>query len=222
MIDLLAQLLPLGVGGAFSPVPTTICIMLLSNRKPLARAPAYVLGFGTVLVAIGILALTGFGRGFGPDERSFTIGHTIDATAGVLFLVFALKTWLNAPDPNAPPPKWMAAIESSTMGEAFLVGVITMVTNVTTLVLYVSGLKEIVTANVDIVGSFIALALFILLVMVELLVPIAIYAVAPVHASSILSSAKRWLEKNNRVVTIILLVAYGIFLLAKSIPSLLG
>ncbi len=185
MIDLLAQLLPLGVGGAFSPVPTTICIMLLSTRKPLARAPAYVLGFGTVLV-------------------------------------FALKTWLNAPDPNAPPPKWMAAIESSTMGEAFLVGVITMVTNVTTLVLYVSGLKEIVTANVDIVGSFIALALFILLVMVELLVPIAIYAVAPVHASSILSSAKRWLEKNNRVVTIILLVAYGIFLLAKSIPSLLG
>ena len=51
--------------------------------------------------------------------------------------------------------------------------------NFSSLPLYISGLKEIVTANVGIGASILVLAVFILLIEVGLLVSIASYALAP-------------------------------------------
>jgi hypothetical protein len=226
MISLLGLLLPLGIGAAISPVPTSICIMLLSTRKPLINAIVFLTGYSAVLVAIGVLALTVFGGAVGggsePGERSLAIKGTIDTVFGVLFLIFALKMWLKSTDPNAPPPRWIAAISSISTGEALLFGLFTMGTNFTSLPLYISGLKEIVTANIGTAGRIFALTLFILLVVVELLVPVVVYALAPRRAGAFLGVARQWLEKNNRVITIFVFVVFGILLLVRGITYLLG
>lgn len=57
MTNLLAQVLPVALGGAISPTPTIICILLLISRRPLTNATAFLAGNSLVLVAIGILAL---------------------------------------------------------------------------------------------------------------------------------------------------------------------
>jgi hypothetical protein len=226
MTSLLGLLLPLGIGAAISPIPTTICIMLLSTRKPLVNAFAFLIGYSAVLVAVGVLALAVFGGGGGggsePSDRSLAIKGTIDTVFGVLFLILALKMRLKATDPNAPPPKWMAVISSISIGQALLFGVIMMGTNFTSLPLYISGLKEIVTADIGPARSIFALTLFILLVVVELLVPVVVYALAPRRADALLGAARRWLEKNNRVITIFVFVVFGILLLARGIADLLG
>jgi len=224
MTGLLGLLLPLGLGAAISPFPTTICIMLLSTRKPLMNAFVFLIGYSAVLVAVGVLAVTVFGSGGGgdtePSDRSVAIKGTIDVVFGVLFLMLALKMWLKAVDPNAPPPGWMAAISSISTGKAFLFGLIMMGTNFTSLPLYISGLKEIVTANIGTAQSIFALTLFILLVVVELLVPIVVYALSPHRAGALLGAARQWLEKNNRVITIFVFVIFGILLLVRGISTL--
>lgn len=209
MSGLLGLLLPLGLGAAISPFPTTICIMLLSTRKPLTNAFAFLIGYSAVLVAVGVLAFAVFGGGGEPEPsvRSVAIKGTIDVVFGALFLVLALKMWLKTGDPNAPPPRWMAAISSISTGGAFLFGLIMMGTNFTSLPLYISGLKEIVTANIGTARVIFALVLFILLVVVELLVPVVVYALAPRRAGDLLGAARRWLEKNNRVITILVFCA---------------
>jgi threonine/homoserine/homoserine lactone efflux protein len=212
---ILFSLLPLGIGAAISPWPTTVTIMFLSTGRPLAKALAYLIGYSAVLVAIGIFALTVFGGGdYEGGDRSSAVGGTIDVVFGILFLVLALKLWLKAPDPSAPPPRWMSAFGSINIIGAFLLGVFMMVTNFSTLPLYIAGLKEIVTANLNPAGNLFALVLFILLIVVELLVPIGVYGRSPRRGGELLDGARQWLEKYNRVITIWIFVFYGILLLA--------
>lgn len=212
---ILFSLLPLGIGAAISPWPTTVTIMFLSTGRPLAKALAYLIGYSAVLVAIGIVALTVFGGGdYEGGDRSSAVGGTLDMVFGILFLGLALKLWLKAPDPSAPPPRWMSAFESINIGGAFLLGVFMMVTNFSTLPLYIAGLKELVTANLNPAGNLFALVLFILLIVVELLVPIVVYARSPRRGGELLDGARQWLEKYNRVITICIFVFYGILLLA--------
>lgn len=212
---ILFSLLPLGIGAAISPWPTTVTIMFLSTGRPLAKALAYLIGYSAVLVAIGIFALTVFGGGdYEGGDRSSAVGGTIDVVFGILFLVLALKLWLKAPDPSAPPPRWMSAFESINISGAFLLGLFMMVTNFSTLPLYIAGLKEIVTANLNPAGTLFALVLFILLIVVELLVPTVVYARSPRRGGERLDGARQWLEKYNRVITICIFVFYGILLLA--------
>ena len=212
---ILFSLLPLGIGAAISPWPTTVTIMFLSTGRPLAKALAYLTGYSAVLVAIGTFALTVFGGGdYEGGDRSSAVGGTIDVVFGILFLVLALKLWLKAPDLSAPPPRWMSAFGSINTIGAFLLGVFMMVTNFSTLPLYIAGLKEIVTANLNPAGILFALVLFILLIVVELLLPIVVYARSPRRGGELLDGARQWLEKYNRVITICIFVFYGILLLA--------
>ncbi len=113
------------------------------------------------LVVIGILALAFFGGEPLPSERSSTIGHSIDAVLGVLFLVFALKRCLYVPDPDAPPPRLLSSLERIAPGKSFVLGTLMTVTNFTSLALYVSGLKDIVVAKVGALGSVTAFTLLI-------------------------------------------------------------
>ena len=212
---ILFSLLPLGIGAAISPWPTTVTIMFLSTGRPLAKALAYLIGYSAVLVAIGIFALTVFGGGdYEGGDRSSAGRDTLHVVFGILFLVLALRLWLKAPDPSAPPPRWMSAFESINIGGAFLLGLFMMVTNFSTLPLYIAGLKEIVTAKLNPASNLFALVLFILLIVVELLVPIVVYARSPRRGGELLDGARQWLEKYNRVITICIFVFYGILLLA--------
>lgn len=105
------------------------------------------------------------------------------------------------------------------MGKAFLFGTIMMATNFSSLPLYLSGLKEIVTATIGIADSIITLALFILLIEVALLAPIIYYALAPRRAGGVLGAVPRWIEKNNRIISLLVFVVFGVLLLAKGIAG---
>jgi threonine/homoserine/homoserine lactone efflux protein len=126
------------------------------------------------------------------------------------------------PRPQRSSPKWVAAIDAITPAKALLVGTIVILTNPTTLALYVSGLKEIVAANLGVVGSVVVLALFIALVETEFLVPIALYVAVPGRrAKALLGAAQRWLEGHNRAVMIAVFGIFGVLLVAKGASGLL-
>jgi hypothetical protein len=219
---LLDQLLAVGIGAAISPVAAAICIALLGSSKPLENVLAFTLGYLAVLAAIALAAFVFVGTRPSSGNHSSVIRDTIDAAIGVLLLVFALKVWLKAPDPNAPPPAWVAAIGSITPARALLLRAIVMLTNPTTLALYFSGLKEIVVADLATAESVMVLALFIALVEVEFLVPIAVYAIVPQRASVALGAVQRWLEGHNRGIMILVFGIFGVLLLAKAMSGLLG
>ena len=220
MTGLLAHVLLVGIGGGSSPVAATACITLLNTGRPLASALAFMLGHSAVLASVGVAAFAGLGAGGGFAHPSPAARHALDAAIGALLVAIALARWLVRPAPNAPLPRWTAAIGSITSGKAFLFGTIRMGTDVGALALFVSGLKEIVAADLGAADSSIAFALFVSVVEMALVVPIAVYAVAPGRGGAMLGHAGRWLENNTRPITIVLFAAFGILLLAKGASGL--
>ena len=212
---MLGHILLMGVGGGASPVAATICMMLLNTSRPLATAHAFMLGHGAVLAAVGAAALAGFGGGSWFGDFSPAVRHALDAAIGVLLLAFALKQWRDRPARNAPPPRWMTTIDSITPGKAYLFGSLKMATDVGALALFVSGLKEIIAADVGAAASAATFAVFVMLIEMASLVPIAVYTVSPARGGAMLGSARRWLERNTRLITVILFAVFGVLLLAK-------
>jgi hypothetical protein len=106
------------------------------------------------------------------------------------------------------------------VGKALLFGIVMMATNFSSLPLYISGLKEIITADIGVANSILVLALSILLIEVELLVPTVAYALAPRRAGAVLGATHQWLVKNNRVINIFVFVVFGGLLLVKGITGL--
>jgi hypothetical protein len=198
-------------------------MLLSTNRKPLATAIAFLIGSGAALVAVGVFSLAFFGGGGSEDaNRPSDVKNTIDVMFGSFFLILAFKLWLKMPDPNAPPPSWAAKIGSIGRGKALLLGTMMTTTNFSSLPLYLSGLKDIVTANIGIAAGIVVLALFVLFIEVALLVPIVSYALAPRRAGVVLSAILRWIEKNNRLVSIFVFVVFGGLLLVKGIMGFWG
>jgi hypothetical protein len=95
-----------------------------------------------------------------------------------------------------------------------------MGTDVGALALFISGLKEIVAADLGAANSAIAFALLVLVVEMALVVPITVYAVAPDRGGAMLGHAGRWLQNNTRLITIVLFAVFGILLLAKGAAGL--
>jgi hypothetical protein len=198
-------------------------MLLSTNRKPLATAIAFLIGSGAALVAVGVFSLAFFGGGGSEDaNRPSDVKNTIDVMFGSFFLILAFKLWLKMPDPNAPPPSWAAKIGSIGRGKALLLGTMMTTTNFSSLPLYLSGLKDIVTANIGIAAGIVVLALFVLFIEVALLVPIVSYALAPRRAGVVLSAILRWIKKNNRLVSIFVFVVFGGLLLVKGIAGFWG
>jgi threonine/homoserine/homoserine lactone efflux protein len=220
--ELVPHLLLVGLGAAISPVAATVCFSLLGTGKPLANSLAFVLGYGIVLAIVAAFAFAFFG---GRPElgggRSSDIRNTIDAAIGALLLVFALRALLRAPDPNAPPPKWVAAVSTVAPPRALLLGMGMVLTNPTTLALYASGLKEVVAAGLGVAETAAVLLAFIVVVEVEFLVPIGAYAAMPRRALAVMGAVRARLEKHGRVIEIVVFSVLGVVLLGKGLAGLM-
>ena len=144
-------------------------------------------------------------------------GRVISVTVGALLIVLGLRSLLNAPDPDAQPPGWIDSVNSMSPPRAFGFGVALFPIQIKNLAIFVACLELISTANLDALGSAVALVLVLLVFAIPVLVLIGLYSSAPQHASDVLGSLRMWMERNNRVVTIVLCFLFGAFFLLRGL-----
>ena len=221
MPELLAKLVPLGLAGAVSPIAIVVCIALLSSRRPLANAIAYVAGITTVLAAVGAFALAVFGPGSASGAESSRIVNTIELTLGVLLVLFAAKQALGETDPDAPPPGWMAALERLDPRRAYGFGLIVEATNVKRLAIYLAGLSEMTRSDVTTYQSIVALGIFGILLEAGLIAPIVVYATLRTRSAELLERARRTLLTYNRRILAVILTVIGAVLFERGLSGLL-
>src|SRR5262245_55390788 len=199
MLNLLASLLPLALIGLVSPALTSLTILLLSTRRPLPNATAFVLGGLIILVIVGTPVVV-FVGGALQNLHMPELGPVLSVVLGVLFLVLALRFYFNIPDPDAPPPQWLGLIDTITPRRAFLFGVVLIGTNVKILATYGFGLYAIVQAQLGLMRGLLGLAALLMIVLLAILVPVAIYAASPDQADRLLASARVWLMGASRIL----------------------
>jgi hypothetical protein len=217
MSDFLPQLLFLAVGGAIAPPLLLLTILFLGSRRPLPNATALALGYFATCAAIGIAGLTLFDGAAGAGGAASTAGRVISASVGSLLIVLGLRSLLNAPDPDAQPPRWMKSVSSMSPPRAFGFGMALFPLQIKNLAIFVACINLIAAASLSSRGSAVALGLVLVVFAIPVLVLIGLYAVVPQRASAVLGSLRAWMEKNSRAITVVLCFVFGAFFLLRSL-----
>jgi len=226
MESVIVTLLPLIIASAVMPAPIIIMIMLLkSPNQGVLKASAFFAGMTTLRLLQGIifgLIMTGSTVAT-TDESSgkSAVVSTLLMLLGILFLIAAYKKWDKEDDPDAPPPKWMAMIDSMAPLKAFGVGFGLLLIGAKFWVFTLSAIGVIGEAQLGQSSGTVAYLLFVLLAESLLLLLIIIRMILPERSKSLLDSTSIWLARYNRPIVIGVSLIFGLIFLVQGINGLL-
>lgn len=171
----LAAALPLALGAAVSPGLLAIVLLILSSEnRPKARAWSYLLGVVTVIVVftlVGMVTLRAFVEAFGTTSTSWSVAVKVAVALVLLVLGWRCLRLPGARSADAQP--WLVSRLGAAGPPAFYVlGVATMLTNWSTLLLYLSALEVIRTAAASPALTLSASGVVLLVTLGPLLVPV--------------------------------------------------
>jgi hypothetical protein len=178
------------------------------------NATALALGYFTTCAAMGVAGLTFFG---GAESAASTTGRVLSVMVGGLLLVLGIRSLLNAPDPDAQPPRWMESVSAMSPPKAFGFGMALFPIQIKDLAIFVTCVNLIAAASLGPGGSAVALGIVLLIFAIPVLALIGLYATMPRRASEMLGSLRVWMEKNGRAITVELGFVFGAFFLVKGL-----
>jgi hypothetical protein len=222
MADLLTKLIPTALVGAINLVPITVVVTLLMARGGLARAIAFAIGQIGTFAAVGVIALATASTNAGSSDTGSAVTGTIIAILGALLLVLAIKLLVGAPDPDTPPPAYMAKLETMSVSGALVTGVVLALINVKQLGIYAAGVAEIVEADVSSSQGWVALAILLVLIQAGVIVPILAYVLAREWAIGTLMKLRGWLIEHNRVISIVIGLLVGAWFVIEGVTQIIG
>lgn len=210
--SLLLDLLPLMLGAALAPLWLIILLLILQSRRGLVKATAFVAGITLVRLLQGWLF--GYVLGQASVLAESNVPRLIMAmllmALGLMLLISALKSLVNAPDPDAPPPKLFQQIDQAKPLKLLGIGI--MLTSIAPKfwVFTLAALGIIREANLDsFAAALIAYGIYILGAQALLLLPLLLYALVPGPASGLLRALNEWLTSNQRVIGLVVSLLFG-------------
>jgi threonine/homoserine/homoserine lactone efflux protein len=222
----ISAVLTFAVGVAISPVPIIAVILMLFSARARVNGPAFLAGWVLALAVVCAVAYT-----VADGANASTSSTATDSIAwgkvvlGVVLLAGGLRRWRGRPGPDDEPemPKWMAGIDSLAPGKAFGLGVLLAGVNPKNLVLTLAAATSVAQLP-EVSGSdaTVALIVFVVLASVTIAGPVLYSLVGGEHARRTLDGMKDWLRTHNAAVMAVLLLVFGVDLIAKGLPPITG
>jgi len=220
----LAVVIPLGLGGAVSPVMFTEQTVLLAGPDGATAAMRYAAGVVLTTVVI-VVALVLFGRAISlPTEPH--LDATLDVVVGLVLVNVAVLVLVSGRHRGGSASRKggddRGASGSRHTRAAFAFGVFAMATNVTTLALIAPAAKEISRTDVEIAAEAVLVLVLVALVTMPAWVPLAATRVAPGPSQSALAAVRDQIARRGRGFTVGVLSAAGLFFVGRGLIRLLG
>lgn len=224
MTDLLVKVLPLALGAAISPAVLIVAVLLLASpRSPRIRTALFCLGGAVTLIAIGIVGLAVLGATEPDPGHTDTVGAWVDTVAGVTLVVLGARLLLvrhrTAGERHGHDAERTQA-GGRPVWTAFPIGVVMMLTNSSSLALYVPILKDLSRADVSGPGRIGALAIVDLVILLPALVPLVLTIVAPGPAGRALTKVRDVATRYARALSGAVFLVLGIYLAWRGIRLL--
>jgi hypothetical protein len=220
VISVLLQFIPLALA-AIAPGLLLVAILLLGTQNGLRKVIAFTLGKYLAYIGWGIvlLILSDVIASAGGIETP-TMPAALKLILGVLLLVLAGRSLVGEDDPDAPPPKWMAALEKPSAAALFGIGVLLSVVQIRFVLLMIAGVTMMGTAALSSAETVVLLLVLSLCMVWPLLIPIAIYVLAGEQTEEALAATNQWLTRNQRWINFFVLLLFGIVLLVNGLMGL--
>jgi hypothetical protein len=215
MEKLFTTVLPLALASAVSPASLAVSLAILGGRNhPRLKAFAYLLGGALVASAVVVLGLLLSGNlGATPDAR---VHDKIDVGLGSLLLVLGVAALAIKPSKNGSGISSLdsqsAARQVATCG---LMGLLAMGLNVSSLVPFFAAVRDVGRAAVSIEVKGAALTVATALILAPMILPLAIYLIAPNAAGRILRPISTAATKYGRFLVAAICLAVGAYFVWK-------
>ncbi len=224
MLAALAVVIPLGLGGAVSPVMLTEQTVLLAapdgGRAGVRYAAGVVLTTFVIVVAIVL-----FGRAISLPTKPH-LDATLDLVLGLVLVNVAVLVFVLGRRRRRSPSREggddRGASGSRQARAAFPFGVFSMATDVTTLALIAAAAKEISRADAEIAAVAVLVLVLVGLVTTPAWVPLTLTRVAPGPSQRAFAALREQIGRRGRVVTVGLLSAAGLFFIGRGLIRMLS
>jgi hypothetical protein len=220
MSDLLAQTIPLALGAAISPVLFLLQLATMTRERPLARGLAVVAGAAVPLLILGVLAVA-LGSTKKVTHSSSDTKAIVDASLGALLLVAGIVQLLRpARKPKPPEDPSGEPAASAGVGRSFGLGIAGMVTNFTTIALYIPAMKFVAVSRVSVADKVVVTAIVFAIVLSLVLVPVVLTALMPRLAGRVLSAIGGWMQAHHKAIAVGVCFGFGAWLAIKGLTAL--
>jgi hypothetical protein len=207
--------IPLALGAAISPLVFVGGIAVMTGPGPLRHGCAFAIGAALPLLALTVIAVA-LGHALSLPEASDSVKGWIDIGLGLVLGLLGLRGLTR----RSKPPQPKQRPEGRGLGRLVAMGAGLMVTNVTTLALYIPAMKLIEASGVSVPEEAAAIAIVLVISLALVLIPLSVVALAPKESERLLTRAGDWLGAHHRTIAIALCFGFGALLLAKGITTL--
>ncbi len=213
MLSLIASYVPIALA-SISPVGVSVVVLLLSTRRGLGKAVAYLSATVFAFLVWGLIFLNLSTRlPAKGDSAPGAASLLLRTFLGIIFLVLAIRSYLSEQDPDAPPPKWQSALDKLGLGTVVAISLFMGFTNLRFLLLIMVGADNIVSLQPSLQQAALGLLLLVLAVMWPQFIPLGIYLGAGERAEKVLARMDGLLADNAHLVNTAILGLIGIVLL---------
>ena len=217
MDELLAEVVPFALGGAIAPTILTLELLALgTDVTPLRRGWAMTVGYlaGMLAWAFVAIALTRHAGGADTEPEWTAI---VRLAAAAALVVAGILTIVRGPSDKmtrqlTPPKPDLAAF--------FGVGAVVMLTNLTTLALFIPAVHLIGVSAVAFEGRALAFAIVVAITMIPSVAPPLAVAVVGDPAQRVLAALNDWLIRHSRAVGAIVCFGFAILLGVQGVEEL--
>lgn len=222
----IVQAVPMALAVAISPIQIIAIILLLLSPRARTAGPAFLIGWLVGMIVIGGLALA-LADSIGVDRKAddpSTIGSLLQISLGTVLLLLALKQWRSyrSKEDKAGLPGWMAGISGASPIRAAGMGAALSGVNPKIVLFTIGASVSIAQAGASTAAELVALAVFIILGSITVIVPVVWRLAAANRASAVLATWQTWLVRNNAIVMAILLLVFGSHLIGNGVTALLS
>jgi hypothetical protein len=222
MTSTFIKVLPLALGAAVSPVIFILQLATLVSRPAPVRRAMFVLTgcVGVLAVVMTVIALTDHRAGVVSSGTSVISGW-IKVALAVLLVLSALRALLR-PAVVAEEARPLAdPVAGKTHSLRYLLlGVGAMATNFTTFSLVVPAVHDLNVATIDAGGRALLYAVVALFALLPAWLPLAALASLGHRGPAVLDRLSVWMRAHNRVIVIVVSLAFAAFLAASGLRAL--
>ena len=217
---MLLDLFLIGLVVTIEPIPLSAMILLLAAEGGLLKGLGFLLGW--LLTLVGIVALTALltgGEPLIPQSAPSTAALAVKLLAGVALVFIGLRRRRRRPARTEPrrDPRWMSSIDRinpfGAAGLGFLLQPWVMVA---------AGVSTIMEAKLDNGLEWFAIFAFCLWCTASYFVLETYAALRPEIVAERLNALLRWINTHRDQAIVLLSMALGLYLVAKSIYGLIS
>jgi Sap, sulfolipid-1-addressing protein len=222
MWQALGQILPIAVAVALSSVPIMATILILLSPKRDQAAVPFLIGWILGLaVIVTIFAFTAQLLPLRSGRQPAVAAGIAQVIVGLALIAFALITWRRAAEkPTSDEiPKWLRAVGSLGRWSAFGVAFGLNLRPKALLLAAAVGLS-IRGNTLDVATAAIVLGVYVVISATTVAIPIIATLLAPNKTERWLIATKDWMTRNNRLITILIMILIGVVIAGDGLTRL--